>query len=224
MTSAVPWRRASLGPPRPQRPPPRRRESVSAPHGAPLVLATLPPCLRHGVPSATVPLGALAPEGWGTPAAKVPLVTGSLVPRLAQSCILGSMSSSPPSGTHHVRTHRGLRASVGSQASLLSPRSPRGWVWGLWQGQRGAAGVWGLTWPAGPPPWPCPHSPALVDGLPADRGAPGPHRQLAEPPAGRPAGQRGQPAWAAGHAQQPGPSARGRGPTGARGRVLQHAH
>lgn len=96
MTSAVPWRRASLGPPRPQRPPPRRRGSVSAPHGAPLVLATLPPCLHHSAPSTTVPPGALAPEAWGTPAAKVLLVTGSLVPRLAQSCILGSMSSSRP--------------------------------------------------------------------------------------------------------------------------------
>lgn len=133
-----------------------------------------------------------------------------------------------PAGTQGVRGitawgcgGRGGRGGRGGARSTTSREPPGG---------GGGASEGPCVDPAGPPPRErrrltrCPHSPALADSLPPDGRALRPHRQLPEPTAGRPAGQRGQPPRAAHHPQQPGAPARRRGPPGAGGRVLQHAH
>ena len=112
-----------------------------------------------------------------------------------------------------------------------SSRGPGSGVRGATAGSPVCPGVWwaglgsSLTRLVGSPSLHLvPHSPALADGLPADRRVLRPDRQLAEPPAGRPACQRRQLARAPHHPQHPGTPACRRGPAGAWGRVLQHAH
>lgn len=164
--------------------------------------------------------GALAPKGGGHQLQSAPRHRELPAPASPGAASWGTchLARPPERGVRLVS----LGVGVGGQALLPSP--PGGRAGGGGPGQLGALDGWGGRGGALPGLTAAPHSPALADRLAADRGPLRPHRQLPEPPAGRPEGQRGQPAGAARHPRQPGAPAWRRGPPGARRRVLQHAH